>query len=559
VFSFNTHATGLALADFMLGAVNEFRQSTPFTLDITQKYFGLYAQDTWRLSPNVTMNYGVRWEPWFPQEHRQGQIYGFDADLFRAGQRSQVYPQAPPGFTYPGDEGFPTKAGMERVWLNVQPRVGISWDPNGEGRTSVRAGYGMNSNFVAGEFYFDSAQAPPFGLEQRLVQPGRYSLDDPWGVDGRANPYPAALGPDLEFPPYSLLIQVPRDLETTRVHSWNVGVQQQIGENMGVSVSYLGNRMTNVWGTVAGNPGTIPASPPTGPCTLRNPAAPGGTQTYPNCSAAPIDVRREITQADPEVGQYIGYLDWVTDAGWQQYHGVLLSVQRRAANGISTNVNYTISACEGLVTQGGGPLNVGTGYTQSVSLINPPADADERFESDKGNCGDWRRHILNLTASVETPQFANTAARLIASGWRLSGIFRVQSGSTMTISTGRTSFNGVQGGTARVNQVLDDPYGDKSLNNWFNPAAFAQPTAGTYGDSGRNAYFGPSRKVVDLSLVRAFTFRGTQRIEARVEAFNAFNWFLWNNPQANFSNANFGRILSAGDPRIMQFALKYQF
>jgi hypothetical protein len=129
----------------------------------------------------------------------------------------------------------------------------------------------------------------------------------------------------------------------------------------------------------------------------------------------------------------------------------------------------------------------------------------------------------------------------------------------MTISTGRTSFNGVQGGTARVNQVLDDPYGDKSLNNWFNPAAFAQPTAGTYGDSGRNAYFGPSRKVVDLSLVRAFTFRGSQRIEARVEAFNAFNWFLWNNPQANFSNANFGRILSAGDPRIMQFALKYQF
>ena len=97
----------------MLGSVFEYRQSTPFTLDITQKYFGLYAQDTWRLSPQVTMNYGVRWEPWFPQQHQK------NADLqlrrlsgSRPAQRSTVYPQAPPGLTYPGDAGFPSKAGM---------------------------------------------------------------------------------------------------------------------------------------------------------------------------------------------------------------------------------------------------------------------------------------------------------------------------------------------------------------------------------------------------------------------------------------------------------------
>ena len=136
---------------------------------------------------------------------------------------------------------------------------------------------------------------------------------------------------------------MPYDLETTRVHSWNLGVQHQIGDSIGVSASYLGNYLMNVWGDVTGNPGMIPAVyQPTGPCTLRNPAAPGGTQTYPNCSAAPIDVRREMTQANPAVGQYIGYLDWVTDYGWQRYHGLLLSFQRRSVNGISASANYTL-------------------------------------------------------------------------------------------------------------------------------------------------------------------------------------------------------------------------
>ena len=108
--------------------------------------------------------------------------------------------------------------------------------------------------------------------------------------------------------------------------------------------------------------------------------------------------------------------------------------------------------------------------------------------------------------------------------------------------------------------MLDDPYGDKTLNNWLNPAAFAQPALGTYGNSGRNAYDGPGSRTSSIS--RSCGRSGspnTHRIEARVEAFNAFNWFRWGNPITTFSNATFGRILTAGDPRIMQFAVKYQF
>ena len=149
---------------------------------------------------------------------------------------------------------------------------------------------------------------------------------------------------------------------------------------------------------------------------------------------------------------------------------------------------------------------------------------------------------------------------MLASGWRLSGVFRAQSGAPLTVSSGiDRALSGIQAGTQRANQVGDNPYGAKTIDNWLNPAAFAQPALGTYGNSVRNAFDDPARKVVDLSLVRSFRFLNSHRLEARVEAFNAFNWFLPGNPVTALNNANFGRILTSDDPRVMQFALKYEF
>jgi hypothetical protein len=560
-FSFNGGVTGLPLADFLLGRVFEFRQSTPFRQDIRQPYFALYGQDTWQVSPSVTLNYGVRWEPWFPQDSLDKAVYNFDAERLRVGTRSTVYPQAPAGLSYPGDPGFPGTSGMKTVWSNVAPRVGISWDPHGDGRTALRAGYGLTGDFVTGQFFFDSRSAPPFGLEQRLTGT---RLDDPWGAVGRTNPYPVSLR-SADYPYdgalYSLYISMPYDIKTTRNHSWNVAYQRQLGDNMAFSATYLGNHMFNMWGVVDGNPGTIPAgSTATGPCTLRLPA--GGTQTFANCSTAPLDLRRELTQLNPAVGQYYGYLDWITDAGWQRYHGLMLQFQRRSAGGLAASANYTLSTCEGLISQGQAPLNVATGYMKPVSLINPPSEAEALavFEQDKGRCSTWRKHILNISASIETPRFTNRAARRLASGWRLSGIFRANSGSPLSVTTGTDrALSGIQAGTQRASQVLENPYGDGTVNDWLNPRAFTQPALGTYGTSVRNAYDGPGLQVVDLSLVRSFRFGTGQLVEARVEAFNAFNWFLLGNPNTTLSSATFGRITSSGDPRIMQFAVKYVF
>jgi hypothetical protein len=157
--------------------------------------------------------------------------------------------------------------------------------------------------------------------------------------------------------------------------------------------------------------------------------------------------------------------------------------------------------------------------------------------------------------------------RALVSGWRLSAIFRALSGSPFSVTTGLDRSLTGNPGQQRAN-VSGDPY-LKQGTTWLNPAAFSQPALGTFGNSGRNQFYGPGTKGVDLSLVRAFRF-GTQRAEARIEAFNAFNWTRFNGlnqqaPATNplntniLNNANFGRILGAGDPRIMQFALKYQF
>jgi hypothetical protein len=414
----------------------------------------------------------------------------------------------------------------------------------------------MNGEFVNGQFYINSANAPPWGSEVRLTRPAIGPFDNVFLGSGVTNLFPITFDANAPFSPNGPFIAPPSDLDTTRVHAWNVSVQRQFGANTAVSATYLGNYTNHLWDVVTGNPGTIPGGgSPTAPCTLNTV---NGPQVAANCSAASLDARREITQLNPAIGRFIGFLDYYTDTGTQTYQGLLLSVQRRSANGINVGVNYTISTCEGHPSGGGGTGNAASGYMTPVSIFNPPADAEARLDRDYGPCDADRRHILALSATVQSPEFDGTAMRMLASGWRLSGSFRASSGSRLTVTTGLDRALTGNPGLQRANQVLDDPYGARTLNNWLNPQAFAQPALGTYGASGRNAFEGPGSRLVDLSLVRSFRF-GTHRIEARLEAFNAFNWFRWGNPTTNLNNANFGRILSAGEPRIMQFAMKYQF
>jgi hypothetical protein len=179
-------------------------------------------------------------------------------------------------------------------------------------------------------------------------------------------------------------------------------------------------------------------------------------------------------------------------------------------------------------------------------------------EIDKSNCDADRRHIFNSTVVAETPQFANPTLRTLATGWRIAGIYRKQSGSWLTMSGGVDTL--FIGSNARAIQILEDPYGDKSsLTNYLNPSAFTRPTTGNYGNMGSSNVQGPGTWQFDLALSRTFQFRETQRFEVRAEAFNVTNSLRPGNPGTTVGNSSFGRITTSRDPRIMQFALKYVF
>jgi hypothetical protein len=545
-FSFGGSITGIGLGDFVIGRLSAaglnpaYIQAVPNTLDMQQWYVGLYAQDTWKVSPNLTVNYGLRWEPAIAQQIRNGAIYNFDLDRFLAGQKTTVFSNAPPGFLFPGDPGFVNgNAGMENHWNQWSPRLGAAWDPSGNGTSVVRGGYALAYDFINAQFHLNTSVAQPWGAEVRLAD-GQL-LDDPFRGSGVANPFPYVLGKDSPFNLFGPYISIPPDIKTPRQQSWNVTYQQQLGRAMAVNISYLGSYSDRLWNVRSLNEGQYIA----GSCTLNTPT---GLQTFTTCTtAATLNFRRKITMQNWETGRYLGAVDEHTALGEQTYRGMLLGVQRRSSNGISVDANYTLSKCEGHPTQGGTTPNVNSGYVN-------PYDIDY----DYGACTADRRHVFNLTAGYRTPEFEGSLLRAVGSNWRVSMIYRVSSGAPLTVTvTGDPAATGIGGQRAHLNA---DPYGDRdSTTNYLNFASFSAPGPGEYGRQRRGDVYGPGSRNVDIALVRVFRL-DTHRIEARLESFNLMNWTRFNNPATNFSAPNtFGRITSALDPRIMQFALKYAF
>ena len=546
---FTGQYTGLGLSDFLMGRVAVLEQGGPARLPMSQLYAGLYAQDTWRASSRVTINAGVRWEPYFGQTVLSGAVYNFNQDNFLSNTRSTVYRNAPAGLVYPGDPGFPSgKRGLNTQWWNLSPRVGLGWDLSGDGRTAVRASYGLSYDFPNAEYNLINANSPPFGNRTQILDPpGR--LDDPYGHFVGGNPHPIATNADTVFLPYGAYGAIDPDNNSPRVQQWNVTIERQFGTDWGVAASYLGSHTDRLWNQFAINPGVF--------LTAAQALAAGvGTSS----TTANTNQRRvfSLSGQNPAAAALIGNLDVHRSVGTQDYKGLKLSFQRRAADGVSLSGNYTVGRCFGDPSglQTGGFAQIANGY------LDP-----ENPAFDRGPCDQDRTHLGTFVAGVQTPEFASPALRVVASDWRVSGIFSARSGGPINVISGQDrAFTGIN--NQRVNVVPGvDPYGDKTVNNWLNPAAFSQPELGTLGDFKRNSLRGPGFRTVDVALSRLVRFGGVRSLEFRVETFNLLNTFNWHAPwetatttHVNFNSGSFGRIISMeGAPRIMQFGVKYGF
>ena len=545
LFEFNGSVTGLSLTDFMTGRLARLEHSAPGILDVEQTYFGAYVSDAWRTTDRITVNAGVRWEPFFGPAVRLGAISNFVLDNFQRGIRSTVYVNAPPGLIFPGDAGFPdSNSGLNPQWTNLSPRLGLAWDVRGDGRMAVRTSYSLAYDFPTAQYHYISSNAAPYGNRLRVDFPAG-GFENPYRdiPGGDTHPLPLPPPPDIAFPPYGSYGSIDPDINSPRSQQWNVTLEQQIGEPWQASVSYLGSHTDRLWNQVAINPGVFLG---TGPCTLAG-------VFYPSCTVpGNLDQRRVLSLQNPQNGQYYGPVDLNTDVGTQDYHAMKLSFRRRSTVGVSLNGNYTYSYCVGTGTP--------AGFNQISAGYMKPDDPD----FDRGNCSSRRNHVANFTVGYQTPQFTTPALGVIASDWRVAGIVNARSGSWLSVTQSinrDTAGTGIQGQSGQpVNQLLDDPYGDKSIRNYLNPAAFALPDLGTLGNAGFFSVEGPGYWTVDMALSRLIQLGTTQSLELRIEAFNLFNNFNWGNPVTTLDSATFGQIQSqAGDPRILQFGVKYGF
>jgi hypothetical protein len=584
-FTFNGGVTGSGLADFLIGKVNSFTQGEYQQAYSRQNFRGVYGQDTWQMRRRLTVNYGLRWAPVLPiQDVRRPipQVMNFDLNRYRQGIRSSVFVNAPPGFIYAGDPGFVQKnnganAEKPRADLNnaylakFAPRVGLAWDVQGDGRTSIRASYGLNYEDPYGNSRLGSQSAlTPWSTALRILTPAG-GFENPFlGVPG-GNPFPVTLSKTVPFTPLSDYVVAPGTLKPTTTQSWNINVQREIEPGTLLSLSYLGTQVTHIRAAEPLNPAIlIPGvGDDGGNCFLNGQAVPFKVAPGAVCSSVDnTQVRRQLALVNPASALEIGRMARIVDGGTQNYHAALVSLQRRSNRGINISGNYTWSHCIGDYSareNGGAGINVTHTYLD-------PSDR----KRDRANCDTDQRHVLNLTGIVETPKFANRTLTLVATGWRLSGIYKAASGSSSLAfrtvglgdpATSTTSGNAIDrclcdSAAQRPDLVMADIYKDKTgrpRTQYLNPAAFASPAIGTLGTAGRGIVRLPYAWQFDMALSRVFRFRETQSLEFRAEAYNVTNRFRSGDINLNFTSSQFGQVLNALDPRIMQFALKYLF
>jgi hypothetical protein len=532
---FNGQTTGRGLADLMIGAVGSLEHGVPNLLIMDMKYIGLYGQDAWRMGDRVTVNYGVRWEPFQGQQMLYGGANIFNHDNFVNGSRSKVFVNAPAGLLYPGDAGFPPgKSAYNPKWLDVSPRLGLAWDVTGNGRLAFRSSYGLTYDFPSGDYMNINASAPPWGNRSLITTT---IFDDPYSVVG-GNPHPIATNANTVYPAFGAFGVMDPNIEPPRVQSWNVTLEKQLGTNWSATANYLGRYSDHLWAEEAINPGVFMGL---GACTINGVA-------YTVCSTvANLNQRRKFSLENPKEGALLGFVDEHNDVGWQTYQGMRLTLSRRSARGLSLSGNYTLSHCIGTATPGSF-AQIASGYT------NP-----DNPDMDKGHCDQDRKHLANVTAGFQTPDFNNRLLDLVASNWRLTGIASIRSGTWLNITTGvDNALNGQL--QQRPNQVSDDVYGARTLNSYLNRAAFASPAPGTFGNLEYRAVEGPGYWAIDTGLSRLISLGGARSLELRIETFNLTNRFNWGLPATNLNQSQFGRITTnGGAQRIMQFGIKYGF
>ena len=565
--TFDGSLTGLGMADFLSGNAVTLTQGLRYGFYDRQYYGALYVQDSWKVSSRLTLNYGLRWEPYTAPWNKYGSYSHFDDGLYLQGVQSTIFKNAPPGLVFPGDPQYGCGKSLNcDQWAKFFPRVGLVWDPAGDGKTSIRAAFGMYGDRNHMFYSTFMHQYAPFGNN---ISINNANINNPWATYPGGNPLPAlqvtggigAASPNAPFYPQSTFtIEQLQSYKAPYTNQWNLSIQRQVGTNWLLTATYLGSSQIHLDTSNLLNPAVFMGL---GSCTLPNNAI-GQlvTTTYPVCSTVSnYEARRVLTQQNPAQGGRFAGVSYQDVGGTGTYDGLALTVQKRLSKGLSFTGTYTWSHC------------ISDVQDQQTSVAGVAAIPGNR-RAYRNNCIgiDVRNNfILNLVAT--TPNFTNKWARILGSNWQIAPIFNYLSAQYFTILAGTD--RALCNATSEVgNLVLPNSVypANQGVSNWLNPSAFAIPALGTYGNLPQNDIAGPHIIQLNMAFSRNFPIREKMAFQIRAEAFNLPNLLNGAAPTGTAQNLNnplFGKITtdisgthgltSSGDPRIIQLVGKFVF
>ena len=498
--------------DFLLGYPSEQLILDPSYYDanrLRNTRLNMYVQDDIRITKTLTVNAGLRWERDGDWTNANGQWAYFD---YATGQL--VYPDNlhfP--FTMPFPHRFdPIRAMKKATNKSFAPRLGFAWRPFGNNKTVLRSGYGVSWGqpllFVLNN---TSQSPPPFFLRTDLIS-SNLSPELQFGV------FPAPDTKALVPANPSFFTHQPSNYSNGYVQQWNLGIERELPGQLAAKASYVGSRGVHLERRYEGNP----ALPP-GPGNIN------ARRIYP--------IFRQIAQQESSASS--------------TYHSLQLSGEKRLARGVTFLAGYTWSK------------SIDDSSSWNPNSDSPPWAQDPRnLRLEKARSSFDLRQRFTLSYVWELPiRTSNKVANYVVSGWQTSGIISLQTGfpTTPTVGSGDIPNAGTRTTRANLNGPGNLPASERTLDRWFNTAAFSRPAPYTFGTSGRNVIDRPGTRAFDFSAMKIFRVRERHQVQFRAEFFNFFNHANFGGPNINVDNPGFGTIRSGGAGREGQLALKYIF
>jgi len=520
--------TNNAAASYLLGLMSAFSQGAQDVQQQRDTFPGLFAQDNFHASKRLSINYGVRYEPYIPWYELKARGEVFSPSAYYAGTKSTVYTNGPPGLLFYGDPGVQRKftLGDNKIFM---PRLGFAYDVFGDGKTSLRGGGGV--------FYASLQQA---------IQINRMTFVTPYADHvaftnsigpfsnpylGTTNPYPAPLlpGSNAAFPTPILAMDFQPRYVPPVMYDWNLALEHQFPAGWFVRAAYVGSHMSHLNESEDLNPAVyIPGSALSS--TARRPFQP-----YSDIYRDALDVN-------------------------VSYNSLQLTADKRFSPNLTFSVNYTYAKNLDDEPYGADSVTLGADSASTV-----PWNFPYRHQMDYGPNTYDLTHRLVASYVYNLPKLAgaNRWERVGLGNWQWSGIFTAQSGLPITVLAGVDESQTTLGEDRGVQ--IGPAFGGNACGtsapcvNSLNPSSFQLPAVGTYGSAGKGMLRGPNLINWDMGVFKGIPITERWKLQFRAEFFNTFNRVNFSNPGATVSASSFGKIMGAGSPRIGQLALKLIF